>query len=120
MNHQSPPSPAKHSDLPWRIVPAAGEYRIYTGSIGENLQGEQIASTYLKGEDDEANAQYIVTCCNSHQALVEALKTALEQMNKARRFLPTHGTFGEEGITDYDNAVAKISSALSAANVKDV
>lgn len=108
---QPPPSPAKHSDLPWRIVPAAGEYRIYTGSIGENLQGEQIASTYLKGEDDEANAQYIVTCCNSHQALVEALQTLIRD--------------GECYCADYvaDKSPCghcQARSALSAANVKDV
>lgn len=50
------------------------------------------------------------------ERLRKALESAVRQMDIARRFLPSHGTFGEEGISAYEDARASTRAALSSSS----
>lgn len=63
-----------------------------------------------KGIDDPAKA--------IEQAR-KALESAERALKSARRFLPTHGTWAENGIDSYESAQSKIAVALSLLGAKD-
>lgn len=62
---------------PWRfdahneLAPSIG----YVMGVGANGWPEEVATCY--GDNGHANAHAIVRACNSHQALIDALKEAL-------------------------------------------
>lgn len=56
----------KHTSGPWEVKEALSNFRIYAGS-------EQICETYLRGEDDKANARLIAAA----PKMLEALKSTL-------------------------------------------
>lgn len=51
--------------------------------------------------------------CEECGRLRKALMVADKQLAIARRFFPSHGSFGEEGISNYENAQARVRAALS-------
>lgn len=65
----------KHTPTPYYAKPTAGHETHGQTAIYSEQDGKTIAIVY----DGEANAQFIVTACNSHSALVEALEDLKEQ-----------------------------------------
>lgn len=67
----------EHTKLPWENDDAS--YLIKTASGFET-----IALVNYLGTITKANARFIVTACNSHEALVSALKDCLSLLDKQR------------------------------------
>jgi hypothetical protein len=70
---------AKHTPTPWRVIdnePGNGYGSMDIAPL--LIEGEFFAVAAIIGDvariDPQANAAYIVRACNSHAALVEALK----------------------------------------------
>ena len=85
----NPAPQVKHTPTPWKL--AADGRTIYT-SMAQGFPDNIIASTarsiYGQVGDPKANAEHIVRCVNSHDALLEACQRALA--------LDTSVTQGEE------------------------
>lgn len=78
----------KHTSVPWEIGQRTGKYRVPIASIealkkaGLSLEFEALSIGTTSGqiaiipldESNEANAKFIVRACNTHEALLEALK----------------------------------------------
>lgn len=64
-------------------------------------------------EERKANAALIA----SAPELYEALQRALKYMEITRRYLPSHGTFSEDRINDFNVASAHTKAALKKATI---
>ncbi len=64
----------EHTPLPWK----ANCFGIYSETTQDRIAhtGGQLIPPGPRSQEAEANAQYIVTACNAHKGLVEALKLA--------------------------------------------
>ena len=60
-----------------------------------------------------ADSERIARLQSERDALREALAEAQEQLEVGRRYLPSHGSFGEEGICAYEYAQNKARAALA-------
>jgi len=72
-------SAGKRTPGPWLVdEPAQGSLEIYAKRAGGNPATCDdeicIADVYVSGEEDHANAAFIVLACNAHDDLVAALK----------------------------------------------
>jgi len=75
-----------HTKTPWRV--RRDEYPLNFGRFIVSSEGHEFL--YLSAgnndgltdsvEEDEANAEFIVRACNSHEALVEACSDAVEYL----------------------------------------
>ena len=70
-------SSAKHTPTPWKVFYAKNNGQKILGVGQETGEGITNSQGWLWGEDHEAkaNAEFIVRACNSHDALVESLKS---------------------------------------------
>jgi hypothetical protein len=68
----------QHTPLPWRPFLDGSNWHI-DGKARGLAWGRQVAKLASHSEA-EANAAFIVTACNSHQALVEALLSAVQDL----------------------------------------
>ena len=67
----------EHTALPWDVRADTGEYGTY------HLQGDIGGETIGEREDiDQANARFIVTACNCHADLEEAIAQLEERMRE--------------------------------------
>ncbi len=80
-------SDAKHTPTPWVFIPM-NEY-VYDAAFKYRIEGEDGFSPcciYADGTKNkgttEANAAFIVRACNSHDALVDALKKATDILER--------------------------------------
>ncbi len=95
---------SKHTETPWRSYSGNGwhEIHIVTAPVGARHHiVATLPSTYVTHSQWQANAEFIVRACNTHQQLVDALKMA-------------KGIFADAG---YDEALAQVCAALEAAGV---
>lgn len=109
----TPPAPA-HIPLPWFL-----QYRLLTDATGSHPEYRILAGAdrsiliaRLQGwdEDDEANGRLIVTACNSHQELLDALKNLLKDMEEygiIDYYDKDRGGGVGGAVTDALNAIAK-------------
>ncbi|MGU3399261.1 hypothetical protein ACLBWS_05880 [Brucellaceae bacterium D45D] len=89
---------AKHMSAPWRVFNFCGFH------IGTVKTGEAICSMRRSEEEGEANAAHIVRCVNSHDAMVEALEDARNELWDAH-----HSHMSEE---DFNKQFGNIDAAL--------
>ena len=78
---QSPTHPhaagkAAPTDTPVHVGQISGRLQAVYGQLGEQVAD---CSGYLPHQESNANAAFIVRACNSHAALVEALKAIREE-----------------------------------------
>ena len=72
----------KHTPTPWAIK-RTEDWATLSVSIVDS-DGQEVATITPRGstpDEMEANAAFIVTACNSHDALVEALEMLLADLN---------------------------------------
>lgn len=98
----------KHSDLPWtcrtrREMDAEDRYII-----------RDKRNQFVTDLSCENRAALIVTACNSHYELVDALKECLEQNEGC--FANHYGFYGEEPVTP--EYITKARAALAKAGIK--
>lgn len=67
---------SKHTPAPWRVE----KFYMKDPIVITSHNGDICLSSQSDDMDDVANAEHIVRCVNSHDALVEALKDAMEQL----------------------------------------
>jgi len=71
-----------HTATPWKFDSTNGCKAIKGGKSGNTKQAQYKEIAYTVGlsneEEDKANAQFIATACNSHDALLAAAKAALD------------------------------------------
>ena len=70
----------KHTATPWECEFDGPPYRIYHVEGGLNAQIAYVDGVTQHGDIAKANAAYICRACNSHEALVEALKHCVEAL----------------------------------------
>lgn len=112
---------ARQTPVPWRrdgsavapsLLPGIAEATVYIvgGSDGEHPT--IFVSSNVKTKKDraqlEANVAFILRACNSHEALLEAIKDLLEQLRKGG-FLNEHGSAME--LWDMEAVHAAIAKA---------
>ena len=89
-----------------------GEYRC---DVVFDADSGQVCEIIGRGEQAEADAAYIARCCNSHDALVEALRSAMKQCGELRlRWL--RGELDAEGVVlgvDVIDDMARAALALA-------
>lgn len=69
-----------HTPTPWyveRVPHAYGDLRIFFG--GEGMPTAEVA--YVQGAQNEADARFIVTACNSHEALISVATESLKRID---------------------------------------
>lgn len=68
----------QHTALPWKVDKGLGCKKIKGGKMGKGRQAQYQVIGWTEGlhdeEKDKANAEFIVTACNSHYELIEALR----------------------------------------------
>lgn len=74
-------SKPSHTPTPWRVIPPSGNFTkstlVATESGSPFHHGDEIADVM-----DEANAAFIVKCVNTHELLIEGLKTAIKRLEE--------------------------------------
>ena len=69
----------KHTELPWqRNIPPAVKYPVVFS--GRNKHVLSLKTLVMDEEEVEANMNFILTACNNHYELLEALKEAVSYM----------------------------------------
>lgn len=63
----------KHTPTPWKVMPY-GDGGTYIIGPDYKPMGTAIARVPLGNKKQDADAEFIVRCVNSHEALVEAVK----------------------------------------------
>lgn len=72
----------KHTPTPWEYIEKSDNLNSYI-IITKTIAGETIAYCGGCGKDrNEANAKFIVKCCNNHYELIKALRVAEITLNK--------------------------------------
>ena len=99
-----------HTPTPWRMGPALHEgYHAAVMALSHTLIANFGDGSVGKAEH-EANAEFIVRACNSHDAMVEALEAMYLQMSHFE------SAWEEAGVVDlYGDAMAKAIAALGQA-----
>ena len=89
----------KPNSLPWKLIKTDDEhYTVWSHADGRPGYSIFHNEMYENQSPEEDEARYIVQCVNSHQALVDALKYALESF--------------EYEVPSGNDAIAKIRAAL--------
>ena len=70
-----------HTAIPWECEYNGPPYRIYHIEGGLNAQIAYVDGVTQHGDIAKANAAYIVRCCNSHEALCDALRNVLTRLD---------------------------------------
>lgn len=100
----------KHTPTPWvaRHSNPCSETIIYIDNIYSPSSIGDIATIYCApaGSENAANAEFIVTACNAHQDLIDALQAA---RNGIQWFMDEHGAdeSDHEMLDQIDAALAK-------------
>ena len=97
----------KHTETPWKT----DNFKYFEGLNTRIIAGKEGDETYIgliEGNNDsdkinEANAEFIVRCCNAHEKLVEALQIAFDLID------------GNDGALALPEEVKQIKQALAQA-----
>lgn len=74
----------EHTPTPWNVRGTNGLRIIY----GENGSIAEVKNLKRLVMENDANAEFIVRACNSHEALLEACKIALSKMQEFKMLEP--------------------------------
>ena len=98
---------AKHTPLPWEYSnKMGGHYHYIVPQTRHRKPIVQIITTIETFQEDLANAELICRAVNSHDALIEALDEGMNVLADIAE---------EENYTEWDETIAKMSKALTAA-----
>jgi hypothetical protein len=101
---------AKHTPTPWF------NDGVYVCAAGDDIYGSSVATAIDDGLTCNsvkiANAEFIVTACNSHEELLDALKAVLSEAEFLIRFAPG----GDKG--DKSDAMLRAHAAIAKAEGK--
>ncbi len=101
---------AAHTSLPWRVDPA--HMADIIGGDGRDVAETTLSVGYRRPPAEQlANAAFIVTACNSHHDLLEALKDLVANFDAG----PGSFVFDKNWASQCSAAIARATSPVDAA-----
>lgn len=100
-------SEAKHSPLPWRFD-ATGRYVYDADNVIAKCDGPSTYDGGLPAEEIEANGEFIVLACNSHDDLLDVVHRLVAYINQG--CIATYDEW-HEMFRDAKAAIAKVEEA---------